>query len=295
MKVGLIDVDGHNFPNLVLMKLSAYHKLHGDYVEWCLPLEEYDRVYMSKVFTYTPDFETCIRAFEVIRGGTGYNLHSKLPDEIDHIYPDYNLYGIKDTAYGFLTRGCPWNCEFCIVGRKEGYISHKVADLDQFWRGQKFIKLLDPNILACKDHEELLKQLIKSGAWIDFTQGLDARFLTLDNVKLISKLKIKMLHFAWDNPNDETVPYMLWHFKKATCIDRRKAAVYVLTNFNSTFEQDLYRVYKLKELGYDPYVMIYNKHKLKKGHRLKRLQRWVNCKYIFMSCNKFEDYDTKIG
>lgn len=141
MKVGLIDVDGHNFPNLPLMKISAYHKARGDSVEWYEPLfsGELDRVYMSKVFTFTPDYQYCINAKEIIKGGTGYNYPDggePLPEEIEHIYPDYGLYGITNEAYGFLTRGCPRNCQFCIVGKKEGLKSKKVADLQEFWNGQ---------------------------------------------------------------------------------------------------------------------------------------------------------------
>ncbi len=148
MKIGLLDVDGHKFPNLALMKISAWHKKLGDDVEMFFPFNHYDRVYMSKVFTFTPDFNTCINADEVIKGGTGYDLKNKLPEEIESIYPDYSLHGIKNTAYGFLTRGCPRGCEFCIVGEKEGKCSHKVADLKNFWNGQKEVKLLDPNLLA---------------------------------------------------------------------------------------------------------------------------------------------------
>ena len=137
--IGLIDVDGHNFPNLPLMKISAYHKQMGDDVEWWLPLNHYDKVYVSKVFTFTPDIETCINADEVVYGGTGYGLKNNLPDEIEHMYPDYSLYPelTKDTAYGFLTRGCPRACPFCIVAEKEGRKSVKVADLNEFWDGQK--------------------------------------------------------------------------------------------------------------------------------------------------------------
>jgi radical SAM superfamily enzyme YgiQ (UPF0313 family) len=124
MKIGLIDVDGHNFPNLALMKISAWHKAKGDTVEWCLPIDHYDIVYQSKVFdeTYSPDIEWMPMADKVIKGGTGYGLDNKLPDEIEHIYPDYSLYPelTKDTAYGFLTRGCPRGCKFCIVASKEG-------------------------------------------------------------------------------------------------------------------------------------------------------------------------------
>ena len=165
MKIGLIDVDGHNFPNLALMKISAWHKSKGDTVEWCFPLDHYDIVYQSKVFddTYSPDIDWTPNADKIVRGGTGYGLDNALPYEIEHIYPDYSIYlqeetfeneeGEKetrtvgltlDTAYGFLTRGCPRHCSFCIVGDKEGLKSVKVADLSEFWRGQKNIVLLDP-------------------------------------------------------------------------------------------------------------------------------------------------------
>ena len=115
MKIGLIDVDGHNFPNLPLMKLSAWHKANGDHVEWYSPMfsGHCDRVYMSKVFTFTPDYEYFVDADQVIKGGTGYHYpHGglPLPYEVEHIYPDYSIYGITDTAYGFLTRGCPRGC-----------------------------------------------------------------------------------------------------------------------------------------------------------------------------------------
>lgn len=140
MTIGLIDVDSHNFPNLALMKLSAWHKAQGDTVEWWWGFGEYDRVYMSKVFdaTYSADQPEPLNAREVMRGGTGYGLDNRLPDEVEHIYPDYSIYPelTKETAYGFLTRGCPRACGFCIVAGKEGRVSVKVADLDHWWRGQ---------------------------------------------------------------------------------------------------------------------------------------------------------------
>ena len=136
MKIGLIDVDGHNYPNLALMKISAYHKAQGDTVEWCLPLDYYDIVYQSKVFdeTYSPDIDYIPNADKIVRGGTGYGLDNRLPDEVEHMYPDYSLYPdlTKDTAYGFLTRGCPRACNFCIVAEKEGRKSVKVADLQEY-------------------------------------------------------------------------------------------------------------------------------------------------------------------
>ena len=165
MEIGLIDVDSHNYPNLALMKISAWHKAQGDSVEWWNGLKHYDRVYQAKVFdeAYSADNDFVIQADEIIKGGTGYGLDDTLPDEVEHIYPDYGLYGIKNTAYGFLTRGCPRHCPFCIVGEKEGLISHKVADLSEFWRGQRYIEVLDPNLLACADRAALLDQLAQSG------------------------------------------------------------------------------------------------------------------------------------
>lgn len=293
MKIGLLDVDGHNFPNLPLMKISAYHKARGDDVDWVNLFEHYDRVYQSKVFTFTADFEYFIDADEIQKGGTGYGLNNSLPCEIEHCYPDYGLYPEYKEAYGFLTRGCPRACKFCIVSEKEGRKSVKAADLDEFWKGQHTIKLLDPNLLACREHKELLQQLIDSRAYIDFTQGLDIRLVNDSNFDLICKCKVKMIHFAWDNPEERNIIEKFKSFKKLSGIDMRKLRVYVLTNFNSTHEQDLYRVYKLKEMGYDPYIMVYNKESAPRITR--HLQRWVNNKYIFRSVDKFEDYLSRVG
>ena len=289
MKIGLIDVDSHNFPNLALMKISAYHKSKGDNVEWFFGFNEYDKVYMSKVFTFTEDFTQVINAKEIIRGGTGYDLKSKLPQEIENMYPDYSLYGIKDVAYGYLTRGCPRGCKFCIVAEKEGQCSRKVADLKQFWDGQKEIKLLDPNLLACEDWKELLEQLIDSKAYVDFTQGLDIRLMTKEKAELLNKIKVKRIHFAWDNYEFKTYE-KLKEIRPFLEYPTNKLGVYVLTNFNTTLEQDLDRIYKLRELEYDPYVMIYEKWNAPK--EIRKLQRWCNNKYIFRSKTawKFENY-----
>ena len=290
MRIGLIDVDGHNFPNLALMKLSAWHKAKGDTVEWCLPMKHYDIVYQSKVFdeTYSPDIDWWPMADTIVKGGTGYGLDNKLPDEIEHTFPDYSLYGITDTAYGFLTRGCPRACDFCIVAGKEGRVSRKVANLSEFWDGQKHIELLDPNLFACKDKFELLDQLIESKAIVNFNQGVDIRFADEAVADKLNQMRIKRLHFAWDNPKDDLIPY----FKRFTKAYKRKSSstktVYVLTNFGSTMDENLYRIYTLRDLGYDPYVMIYDKPNAPK--EIKHLQRWVNNKFVFRKCERFEDY-----
>lgn len=277
--IGLVDVDGHNFPNLALMKISTYHKSRGDSVEWAFSLLPYDKIYMAKVFTFTPDDLNAYTATEIVRGGTGYDLTSKLPAEIENCYPDYSIYGITDTAYGYLTRGCPRGCKFCIVAKKEGCQSKKVASLDNFWRGQKYIKLLDPNLLACPDWKELMQQLIDSKAWVDFTQGLDIRLMTAEKADMIRQCRVKMLHFAWDNPEDELTFQKLKEYSKAFGTSERNQRVYVLTNFNSTHEQDLERVYRLRDIGYDPFVMVYEKWNAPKKTR--RLQRWCNNKFVF--------------
>ena len=301
-KIGLW-TDSHNFPSLPLMKLSAYHKAIGDEVEMYMPINQYDLVYASKVFSFTDDIDTnsVIQADEVRRGGTGYCINvkngrevfdnsknSSLPREIEHIYPDYALYPQYKYAVGFLTRGCPRNCGFCVVGEKEGLCSKQVADLDEFWRGQKEIKLLDPNILACENNESLLKQLAESKARVDFTQGIDIRLTNPDNIELLNKIKVTMLHFAWDNPKQDLTKYFRRFSEHTKIKSDRNKVVYVLTNYNSTLEEDLYRIYKLRELGYSPDVMIYQKENAPK--EIRRLQRWVNCRWIFHTVNKFEDY-----
>lgn len=300
MNTALIDVDGHNFPNLPLMKLSAWHKQNGDSVEWYDPLTAWlnppDRVYMSKVFTFTPDYPHPVCAGEIIKGGTGYEYPSggkPLPEEIEHIYPDYSLYPelCNNTAYGFLTRGCPRGCDFCIVKEKEGQRSHKVADLSEFWNGQKNIVLLDPNMFACREWRDLSQQLIDSKAWVDFSQGCDIRIMTKEKAEYIKRMKIKQIHFAWDRYQDKDMIVPRFKaFKEITGWDKRKLPVYVLVNFNTTHEQDLERIYTLRELGYWPYVMVYERDKLPKGHITRKLQRWVNMRAVFETISRFEDY-----
>lgn len=294
MKIGLIDVDSHNYPNLCLMKISAYHKSKGDHVEWWNGFFHYDIVYMSKVFdeSYTKDMEFCINADKIIKGGTGYGLDNKLPDEIEHIMPDYSLYGITDTAYGFMTRGCPRNCSFCIVSGKEGRKSYKVADLSEFWDGQKNIELLDPNLLACKDREELLQQLIDSSATVNFNQGLDVRLMTKEIVEMLNQIRVKNIHFAWDfmKQSDKVVKGLELYAKYAKRkVNGAWGGVYVLTNFDTTHEQDLFRVNTLRHLGYDPYVMIFEKGTA--PQITKDLARWCNNRILFKSC-EFKDYKT---
>ena len=310
MRVGLIDVDGHNFPNIPLMKLSAWHKQQGDSVEWYQPLfsGHMDRVYMSKVFGFTPDYEWAVDADEVFKGGSGYCIelvdgreiyyadmdHDLIP-EIEHIYPDYSLYPdlTKDTAYGFLTRGCPRKCSFCIVQHKEGGWSHKVANLSEFWNGHKKIVLCDPNILACRDHMELLQQLVDSHAKVNFNQGLDIRLINDHNLELLRQIRLESIHLAFDRWQDkDIIEPRLRAFKEKTGYDRHKGSVmvYILVNYDTTIEQDLYRIQLCRELNLSPYPMIYDKQHADPIY--KRMQRWCNNR-IFWKVPTFEEYTRK--
>lgn len=306
MKIGLIDVDGHNFPNLPLMKLSAWHKKQGDdvgfYDPWDGIVIPYDRVYMSKVFSFTPDYQAPIYANEVIGGGSGYCIdledgkevyHAErdknLPDEIEHIYPDYDLYRETERAIGFTTRGCPRGCGFCHVASKEGKCSYKVANIDEFWKGQKEICLCDPNLLACKDHMDLLQQLVDSKAKIDFNQGLDVRMITDKNLELLRQCRLKTIHFAYDRYEDKKiVEPKLKAFKEATGYKRGKVLVYILCNFGTTLEQDLERIAFVRSLEFSPYVTVYDLAHADPIY--KKLQRWCNNYYVFWAEPDFYRY-----
>ena len=316
MKIGLIDVDNWTkldkcFPNLPLMKLSAYYKQKGDTVEWYKQEEQYDVVYLSKVFSFTPDFSEEIHADRIIKGGSGYAItlkdgkehfdkdkHQNLPDQIEHIFPDYSLYGITETAYGFMSRGCPRGCFFCHVKDKEGRCSYKVADLKEFWNGQKKIELLDPNTFACPDWKDILQQLIDSGSWVNFNQGVDIRMMTDQKCDMLMQVKVRQVHFAWDRYEDkELIVPKLKEFQKRTGWNRAKVSVYILTNYDTTMEQNLERIMFVRSLGFQPYVMRYDKEHLPRGHILNSLARWTNNKLIFWKCPTFDQYleDRKHG
>ena len=301
MNIGLIDVDGHNFPNLALMRISAYHKAQGDNVEWWWGFGQYDRVYMSKVFSFSEDVPDPINAAEVIRGGTGYCIslnengievfdkakNNSLPPEMEKCFHDYSIYPQYDFAVAMTSRGCPRGCSYCHVGAKEGLRTVKVADVSDFWNGQKRIEVLDPNITACREKRDLFRQYRETGAQIVFNQGLDIRLINDDDIADINAMRIKDLHFAWDNPKDDLetkFKYFADNFRRKSNI----GMVYVLTNFNSTMEENLYRIYTLRDLGYDPYVMVYDKANA--PHEVRRLQRWCNNKFVFKKCPDFKDY-----
>ena len=215
-----------------------------------------------------------------------------MPYEIEHIYPDYSIYPelTKDTAFGFLTRGCPRGCGFCHVASKEGRKSYKVADLSEFWKGQKKIILCDPNILACADHMELLQQLANSGAKVNFNQGLDIRLVNDKNLALLKRINLDSIHFAFDRWQDkDIIEPRLRKFAKETGYHRNngKVMVYILVNYDTTIEQDMYRIQLCRELNFSPYPMIYDKEHCRPIY--KKIQRWCS-NFVFWNCPTFEEY-----
>lgn len=202
MKIALVDVDGRNFPNLALMKLSAWHKANGDSVEWYNPLfSRPDRIYASKVFTFTQDFlDYAAGDPEPIRGGTGYDAITKLPEDVERMIPDYSLYSNFSAALGFLTRGCIRNCPWCIVPKKEGSL-REVDDIERTAAGRKEVVLMDNNFLAAD--EEFVREQLENAARLrlklDFNQGLDARLVTPENARLLTACRwIRYIRFSCD-------------------------------------------------------------------------------------------------
>jgi len=276
MRIGLINVDS-KISNLALMKLSSWHKSKGDAVEFFNALQKYDRVYASKIFDFTSDFKYLPNC-EIVNGGSGYDLQTKLPDEIEHTYPDYSLYGC-DYAMGFVTRGCIRNCPFCIVPKKEGKI-YEAADLNEFLKGQDRLMLLDNNLTAApKVFEKTVIKLIELHIRVDFSQGLDARLIDDSKARLLSKVRLwKQIHLAWDNMKDEKEVMrgleILLKYNSPT-----RLMIYVLIGFDSSPEEDLYRIERLREMQLDPFVMPFNR----RDPYQRDFARWVNHKAIFKS------------
>jgi hypothetical protein len=295
MKTGIIAADGHNFPNLALMKISAYHKQRGDTVEWVNHFERYDKVYISKIFTFTPDVETVIQAGEIERGGTGYDIRKKLPEEIDAMQPDYSIYPVSkyydgQTAYGFLTRGCIRRCPWCIVPQKEGSIT-PYMDIEAVLQNRKAAVLMDNNILACDFGLKQIEKIVDLKCRVDFNQGLDCRLVTDDIAGILSKVKwIRQIRFSCDtmamiNPLVKAIERLNRHGVK-----NWKIFVYVLVkdvaDANASCDN-------LKRLGVTPFAQPYRDFAGKSNPATEQIRfaRYVNRPEIFKTI-EFKDYKT---
>lgn len=290
-KIGLLDVDGHHFPNLPLMKIAAYHKKKGDHVEWLNHLDKYDIVYQSKVFTFSPDSDISVQAPVVCKGGTGYNIGSRLPDDIERTQPDYSIYPMFKFSIQFFSRGCIRQCPFCIVREKEGMI--RPVEPMELNPASERMEILDNNFFANPEWRSAVEWIERSGQRINL-HGVDVRIMDEEQAYWLNRLKIAgSIHIAWDFPQDPILPKVKEMLKY---IKPYKIICYVLIGFNSTIEQDYRRVIQLKELGIRPFVQPYRDfHNQRIPTQYERdFAQWVNKREIFSSCD-FKDFSPRKG
>lgn len=292
MKIGLIDVDGHNFPNFALMKIASYHRQRGDEVEWVNGFERYNRIYKSKVFTFTPDDLTAYQADEIIQGGTGYDIKSRLPDEIEaHRGLDYSIYPQHPFSIQFYSRGCIRHCPFCLVHDKEGGI--RSVDPVTWNPKAEWIEVLDNNFFAAPDWRDAIADLRKQRLPVKF-HGVDVRIMDEEQAEALNSVKMKgYVHIAWDLPQLDLTPPLEAMTKY---IKPYKIACYVLVGFNSTREQDLHRLRTLKRLGILPFVQPFRDYDNSRNPTQyeKDLGRWANRAWLFKSMD-FMDYEPRKG
>ena len=297
MNIGILAVDS-NYPNLALMKISAWHKARGDNVEWYNPLCSYDKVYMAKVFSFTPDYGYYINADQFEKGGTGYDISKVLLPEIDRMIPDYDLYNVdKNLAYGFLTRGCPNHCKWCVVPKKEGNIATYMDIEEIAVNGRKNIILMDNNILASDYGLQQIEKIISMGVRVDFNQGLDARLVTDDIAKLLAKVKwMKRIRFGCDTPGQ------IAECERATAlIDKYgyKGEYFFYCILLHDFKESFERVNHWRNRGSrflphaQPYRDLINPHQIIPQWQ-KDLAGWVDKKWVFRSC-EFKDFMPRKG
>ena len=288
MKIGLHDSDKTRFPNLALMKLSAWHKAQGDSVEWWNPMFQYDQVYSSKVFTFTPENQYLPK--NTIKGGTGYGIMDELPPEIDRMFPDYSIYPDCDHAIGFLTRGCIRKCPWCIVPKKEGQIRPYMAWREIKRPDSRDIVFMDNNVLACPWGLEQIEDMIGQNVRVDFNQGLDARLITEDVAQTLARLKwIEYIRMSADT--DAMLDVVLKAIERLGRygIKPRRAFVYVLVQDIESAER---RCIALRDVGAKPYAQPYRDFTSNEPPPLewRRLSYWVNRKQIFNKCKTYAEY-----
>lgn len=297
MNVALLAVDS-NYPNLALMKISAYHKSQGDTVEWYNPFDTYDRLYMAKVFSFTPDYAYVIANVrgEVVRGGTGYDIRSSLPGDMDWLQPDYSLYPTVDsrTSYGFLTRGCPNRCRWCVVPQKEGGIRPYMDVDDITLHGARpYAVLMDNNVLACDYGLSQLEKISERRYHVDFNQGLDARLVTEDIARLLAKVKwINRIRFGCDTPAQ------IAECERAISLIRQAGykgefLLYcILIDLAESYHRlNYWRKYKYVLPHAQPYRDLNNHHQ-RIPQWQKDMARWADRKELYRSCD-FKDFSPR--
>jgi len=293
VKIGLIDVDSRHFPNLALMRLSAWHKRRGDGVEWWNGFTRYNRVYLSKVFTFTPDFDTVIEADEIVTGGTGYRDYRELPPEVEATPPDYSIYPQYPWAVGFLTRGCDRSCPWCIVPRKEGRI-RPAADWEDIKRpDSREIVFLDNNVLASEHGLEQIERMGGKKVWVDFNQGLDARLITPWTAELLAELRWKrFVRLSCDTSELLPVVEQAAAYLREAGIAQSRLWAYVLVRDVSDAHR---RVLALRDMGVLPFAQPYRDFDGgEPTEEQKAFARWVNQRAVFRACS-WENYRDSRG
>ena len=288
MFVGLHDSDETDFPNYALMKISAWHKAQGDTVEWWNPLLTYDRVYSSKVFTFTP--ENPYLPENTVKGGTGYGIYDELPQEIDDIFPDYSIYPNVDYAIGFLTRGCIRKCPWCVVPKKEGKIRPYRTWKEIKRPDSRDIVFMDNNVLACPHGIEQMKDMIGKDVRIDFNQGIDARLITPEIADILSRLKwIRQIRMSCDTDQMLDVCLTAINRLKDCGVKPYRVFVYLLVQDIESAER---RAIALRDVGADAFAQPYRDFttNTEPSIELKKFARWVNHKAIFKTVERFADY-----
>lgn len=295
MKIGLRDVDGHGYPNLALMRLSAFHKSIGDTVEWYLPLERYDLVYASKIFTFTEDDPYL--PDNTLRGGSGYDAGIRLPDEVEAVAPDYSIYPNQE-AYGFLTRGCPNKCPWCVVPAKEGSLTiyddiENICNTSTGFR--KNVILMDNNFLAApiefvKEQTEKMKRLKVK---VDFNQSTDARLYDEERAEIMAKIPyLKYARISCDT--DAMIPHCITAMARLRQFGWNGDIMVFMLAKNGESESVLHRVHSL--CGADkkcvPFIMPYRSltdNSVVPEKKIKHIARWCNRVWLRKSCS-FEEY-----
>lgn len=288
MRVGLHDADKTGFPNFALMKISSFHKEDGDQVEWWNPLEHFDKVYSSKVFTFTP--EEPMLPEDTIKGGTGYGIYDKLPFLIEISKPDYSLYPNVKHAIGFLTRGCIRKCPWCVVPKKEGNI-----EMYEKWTNIKRpdsrdIVFMDNNVLASAWGLHEIIDMVGKDVRVDFNQGLDARLITPEIAFLLSKLKwIRFIRMSCDT--DAMLDTVLQAVDRLgrNGVKPYRIFVYLLVQDIKSAE---FRATRLRDAGVEVFAQPYRdfENNIEPTQEQRDFARWVNHKAIFKSVDRFSDY-----
>lgn len=294
MNIGLIDVDGHSsFPNFALMRTSAYFKANGHQVEWAQPQKHYDEIWASKVFTFTPDVDWGVyNADKINKGGSGYDIKKRLPEEIEKsTLMDYSIYPDCEYSLQFFSRGCIRHCPFCLVRDKEGYICP--VDPVELNPDGKWIEILDNNFFANPKWRDAADYLYDKKQKVNL-HGVDIRIMDDEQAKCLNTLKHKgCIHIAWDLPKMDLRPQLETAIKH---IKPSKLRCYVLIGYNSTFEQDLFRVRTLKSLGIMPFVQPYRDFENKRipTQYEKDFARWAN-NLFFVKTHDFLEFEPRKG